>query len=39
MMIGSKDKAESLKRRVGCDKFLIHESDGRSGGGAQTFIH
>lgn len=37
MMIGSngvckRDEAESLKRRVGCDKFLIHESDGRSGG-------
>ncbi|XP_021309167.1 uncharacterized protein LOC110432706 [Sorghum bicolor] len=28
----SKAKAENLKRKVGCEKFAIHESDGRSGG-------
>jgi len=27
-----KVKAGKLKRRLGCDKFIIHESDGRSGG-------
>ena len=27
-----KVKAENLKRRLGCDHFIIHESDGRSGG-------
>jgi hypothetical protein len=27
-----KSKAENLKRRLGCDKFIIHESDGHSGG-------
>jgi hypothetical protein len=27
-----KAKAESLKRRLGCDHFIINESDGRSGG-------
>jgi exonuclease III len=27
-----KVKAESLKRRLGCDHFIIYESDGRSGG-------
>ena len=25
-------KAENLKRKLGCDHFFIHESDGRSGG-------
>jgi len=25
-------KAENLKRKLGCDHFIIHESDGRSGG-------
>ena len=25
-------KVENLRRRLGCDKFIIHESDGRSGG-------
>lgn len=25
-------KAENLRSRLGCDKFIIHESDGRSGG-------
>ena len=25
-------KAEKLKRKLGCDHFLINESDGRSGG-------
>ncbi|XP_021321426.1 uncharacterized protein LOC110437330 [Sorghum bicolor] len=28
----SKAKAENLKQKVGCEKFAIHESDGRSGG-------
>lgn len=28
----SKAKAEKVKRRVGFDHMLIHESDGRSGG-------
>lgn len=27
-----KTKAENLKRRLGCDHLIIHESDGRSGG-------
>ena len=27
-----KVKAENLKQRMGCDHFIIHESDGRSGG-------
>jgi hypothetical protein len=27
-----KIKAEKLKRRLGCDHFIIDESDGRSGG-------
>jgi hypothetical protein len=27
-----KAKAENLKRTLGYDKFIIHESDGRSGG-------
>jgi exonuclease III len=27
-----KEKAENLKRRLGCDHFIIYESDGRSGG-------
>lgn len=27
-----KAKAENLRRRLGCDKFIIHKSDGRSGG-------
>ena len=27
-----KAKAESLKRRLGCDHFIINESDGRSRG-------
>jgi len=27
-----KAKAEILKRKLGCDHFIIHESDGRSGG-------
>jgi hypothetical protein len=27
-----KAKAENLKRRLGCDHYIIHESDGRSGG-------
>jgi exonuclease III len=27
-----KEKAERLKRKLGCDHFIIHESDGRSGG-------
>jgi exonuclease III len=25
-------KAEILKRKLGCDQFIINESDGRSGG-------
>jgi len=28
----AKAKAEKLKKRLGCDHYLIHESDGRSGG-------
>jgi hypothetical protein len=24
-------RAENLKRRLGCDNFVIHESDGRNG--------
>ena len=27
-----KAKAEILKQKLGCDHFIIHESDGRSGG-------
>ena len=27
-----KEKAENLKRRLGCDHLFINESDGRSGG-------
>ena len=27
-----KAKAENLKRRLGCDHYIIHKSDGRSGG-------
>jgi hypothetical protein len=27
-----KAKAEKLKRRLGCDHYIINESDGRSGG-------
>ena len=27
-----KVKAEELRRRLGCDHYIIHESDGRSGG-------
>lgn len=28
----SKAKAEKIKRKVGCDHMIIHESDGRSSG-------
>jgi hypothetical protein len=27
-----KAKAEKLKKRLGCDHYIINESDGRSGG-------